>query len=460
MKSSATKQRVRLTPNNQPSGNSYSAQNFPAINFVIGRQNAYIIPASLRLNGTFTLKNNAGVQIANENNAAGSATNGASLNNSIGTSSCFDEVNLSTLNGRNLETIRSYSRYLAGSKPLMNSSMDINNGLGLSDPMMTNKSLTNSRTANVEHDFSVPLSVGLFDSNRLLNVSEKGFHGLNIDILLAQNSQVVQPYFIYENSTPGGKTARSATQTYNYEVKNLSLTFDVLRPDEALFRSLPSSGVLSYQTVSTLHATLLSSDQTITMRFGASNVLSVTHSCTPSLHINNINVDSFQLCQPQTNVPNTGDGTVAKVKTVSYQRAGVLFPYNFMLDNTLQADVGVVPLGNGSPQAQIMNPYLNSVSLYDNNNNKLNPQSNIGLNTANQLAGYHGLPFSTAPDPKSVWGLGTPMDSNKQGVSFRDREYAVRIQSELDDTTANAFFTFTRVRNLAEYSPTGINVVE
>ena len=52
------------------------------------------------------------------------------------------------------------------------------------------------------------------------------------------------------------------------------------------------------------------------------------------------------------------------------------------------------------------------------------------------------------------------MDSNRQGVSFKDREYAIRIQSELADTDANAFFTFTRVRNIAQFSPTGINVIE
>ena len=52
------------------------------------------------------------------------------------------------------------------------------------------------------------------------------------------------------------------------------------------------------------------------------------------------------------------------------------------------------------------------------------------------------------------------MDSQKQGVSFKTREYAVRIQSELNDQAANAFFTFARSRNILTYSPTEVQVLE
>ena len=453
--SSVQKQRVRLTPNNQPSGNSYSAQNFPAINFVIGRQAAWLETKSLRLNGTLKLKNNAGALIQNDNTQPAGANNGASLNNMIGVSSLFDEVTCSTLNGRNIETVRNYNRMVAVGKPLLNNSLEYSNGLGLKDPMMSDKSITNQRTANLEHDFSIPLDIGMFDSGKLINISEKGFHGLQLDLLLAQNATVIQPYALYAGAT---KSLVSATTTYNYEIANVSLTFDLIRADAKLFNSLPSSGTISYQTISTLHSTLLSSDQTINLRFGASNVLATTHSMIPSLHINNINVDSFRLCEPEINVPNTGDGDVAKVRSVQYMRAGVLYPYNFILDSEAQADLD--NLGNASPQAQIMNPYLNSVSLYNNSHNKLNPLSNIGVSTKNALAGSSALPLNAGPDPRSVFGLGVPMDSNRQGVSFKDREYAIRIQSELNDTDANAFFTFIRVRNIAAYSPTGINVIE
>ncbi len=458
--SSVQKQRVHLTPNNQPNGSTYSAQNYPAINFIIGRQPAWLETKSLRLNGTFTLTNVAGVGVVNNTAQAGGSGaqvpgSGATLNNFIGVSSLFDEVTVSTLNGRNLETVRSYNRMLASSKGINNSSLEYSNGLGLKDPTMTNKSITNAKTVNQEIDFSIPIDIGMFDGGKLLNISEKGFHGLQLDFLLAQNSSVVQPFFKYTNT----KIPIAASATFNYAIKNLSLTFDLIRADDRLFASLPSSGTLSYQTISTLHSTLLSSDQTINLRFGASNVISTTHSIIPSLHVNNLNVDSFRQCEPEIAIPPDGDGTVAKVKNVQYMRAGVLYPYDFMLDSEKQADLD--NLGNPAVQSQIMKPYMNSVSLYNNSANKFNPNTNLGINCKNQPGGPGTpLPLQSASDPRTAFGLGVPMDSNRQGVSFKDREYAIRIQSELNDTDANAFFTFTRVRNIAAYSPTGINVIE
>ena len=458
-----TKSRVRLHPNNQPSGNTYSARNFPQINFIIGKQRAFLDPRTLRLNGEFSLigpgsgavPSDAGLP-RNDQTAAQSDINGATLNNMIGISSIFDEVTVSTLNGRNIETVRNYNRYLASSKPLMNGSMDYSNGLGLKDPMVSDKSVTNQKTACVATDFSIPVDIGLFQGGGV-NLSEKGFHGLQIDWLLAQNAQVVQPYYLY--SPDGSKVGKTSQTTYEYEIKNLTLTFDVLRPNQSMFDMLPTTGALSYNTISSLHSVLLSSDQTINMRFGAKNVISVSHSIIPSIHVNNIAVDSFRLCPPQTGVTQTTDGNVAPIKNVQYMRAGVLFPYNFMLDSEAQADINGAQ-GNASPQAQIMQPYLESVSLGNNRRNKFSPNTNIGLLTSAALAGSGGLPFGSAADPRSVYGLGVPMDTTRQGVDFSSREYAIRIQSDLRDQDANAFFTFTRIRNVAQYSPLGIQVVE
>lgn len=459
--SSVVKQRVRLTPNNEPNGGSYSAQNFPMINFVIGKQNGWIETRSLRLNGSFELTNAiAGGFIANNGTAAAGNNNGATVNNYIGMQSLFDEITISTLNGRSLETVRSYNRMVAVSKPMLNNSLEYANGLGLKDPTLTNKSVTNARTVNQKFDFSISIDVGMLES-KLLNVSEKGFHGLQIDCLLSGNNSVVQPFIQYLGPVAGQvtppETPISALQTHQFSVSNLSLTFDMIRADAKLFASMPSSGLVSYQTISTLHSTLLSSDQTVNLRLGASNVISTTHSFIPSVHVNNIQQNSFRLSLPRTGSTATALGTERKVKTVQFMRAGVLYPYNFILDSEKQGDVT-----NFSPavQAQIMKPFQNSVSLYDNSATKFNPNSNLGIRSSVTPGSGIATPLSVGADPNTIFGLGVPMDSNRQGVSFKDREYAIRIQSDLDDTTANAMFTFTRVRNIAQYSPTGITVVE
>lgn len=445
-----SKQRISLHPNNQPSGNKYTATTFPQINFVIARQPAMLLPGTLRLNGTFNLLNNNNNPV-NIPSLASSATNGASLNNRIGISSVLEEVSISTLNGRNLETVRNYNRYLASSKPIMNNMFDYNNGLNLEDPFLSSKSVSNSRVANVETQFSIPIEVGML-GDQPINISEKGFHGLQLNLLLAQNATVSQPYFNYLlGSTP---QISLATDLYDYELKNVFLTFEVIKPPPEFFNKLPSSGLLSFNTISTLHSNIQSSDTTVNLRLGCNNAISTTHTLIPAVHANNRNVDSFRLCEPETNVTTTQKGIQAKIRTVQYMRAGQLFPYNFVLDSENQGVEGV-------PQTMIQEPALNSISLYDNKHISFNPMSNVSINTKSAFAGSDvGLPKPVANDPESIFVLGVPMDSTKQGVSFRDREYAIRIQSGLDDTTANTLNTFVRCRNVAEYSPTGINVLE
>ena len=342
----------------------------------------------------------------------------------------------------------------------MSSSLEYCNGLGLADPMQTDKSVTNARTACVETDFSVEIPIGMFDSGRYIPISEKGTHGMQLDFLLCQNAQAIQPFFKYQNAE--SKVAQiSAPEKYDYYVKNLSLTFDLIRPDDKLWAKLPSSGVYQYNTISSLHSNLVSSDQTINLRFGQSNVLSTTHSIIPAIWVNNAACDSFLLGPPLSNAQASqvsGSNQIAKVRNVSYMRSGELFPYDFLLDSEAQADIDGAK--NPAPQAQIMKPALNSVSLYENQKNKFNPHTNIGLNTKNALAGSRPQPFAASPDPNSAWILGVPMDSQKQGVDFKTREYAIRIQSELRDTTSNAFYTFCRSRNVLAYSPSEVQVLE
>ena len=444
----AQRRRVSLHPNNQPSGNKFSATNFPQINFVIARQPAFLLPQTLRLNGTFVLKNDTGDLPINDPESVANDDNGSTVNNRIGISSVIEEATIQTLNGRNLETVRNYNRYLASSKPFMNNSFDYNNGLNLEDPMLGSKSITTCRGANLETNFSIPIQVGMF-GDMPLNISEKGFHGLQLNLLLAQNAAVTQPFFVYD--AHGVKTPVSANTTHNYELKNVFLTFDLVKPSQELFNKMPSTGLLGFNTVQSLHSTILSSDNTTNLRFGCKNAISVTHTFIPSSQATNRVNDSFRLAGPEAPAD-----TKQPIRTVQYMRAGELFPYNFILDSEKE---GV----DGNPQSMIAEPALNSVTLYENQHSSLNPMSNVGINNQKAFAGSlqtAGLPYPMALDPDSTFVLGVPMDSQKQGANFKDREYAVRIQSGLNDTTANSLFTFVRCRNVAEYSPVGVNVVE
>ena len=463
---SIRKSRVVLHPSNQPSGNSYLANNYSVVSFQIAKQYGFLDTSTLRLNGEFYLEDNNGDLPINQSwvGPGGGApppadpANGATVNNSVGISSLFEEVNCSTLNNRNIENVRNYNRYLATCRPLMNSSLELNNGVGLEDPMQTDKSILNARTANVKVKFSVPIEIGLFDSPQspYLNISEKGFHGLMLDILLCRGEQAVQPYIYYQGVKPGDKVLINAQNSpFSYNIKNLTLSYNLINPGEKAWREMPSSGALTYNTISSLHSTLLSSNQTVNLRFGASAVSSVVHSIIPSVDVNNITKDSLAIKPPTKD--SAGTQVNAQVNQIQVMRAGVLYPYNFPLDSEAQTNQG---LDNASVQAKIMKPYLNSVSLYRNRYNKFCPLTNIGLNSKNSLAGGTPDPLSDQSDPHSVFGLGVPLGVDAQATSYSNREYALQVKSELDDVLANSLFTYARVKNVASYSPAGISVIE
>lgn len=465
-----TKQRVKITPLNQPTGGVYRPDQFPNIEFMLAKNNAFLDPRTLRLNATFQYYNGTGTipkadGTENPNNVpsslAGGVDNGVGLNNSIGVKSIFDEMAIGTLTGRNLETIRSANRYIAASRPFLHSSMELNNGVGLEDPSIANKSVSNSRTCNTAFSISIDVPLGLLESQKYINMSDKGFAGLTLNLLLAPNNVVLQPFFNYNEIE--NVVAFTSTTPYVYTLKDVNLTYDLLIPSQKLYNSLPSSGVINYQTINTLHSSLLSSDQTIPIKLGSNAVVSITHSMIPSIHLNNAKRDSFRLDEPRDNATSLTDGTRKPIREVQYLRAGVLFPYDYFLNSEAQLDlVGGTPGAAETIQAQIMKPAQNSVSLYDNFNNKFNPNTNIGLltNLGNAGGFLQAQNKTSAADPKQVFLLGFPTDSTRMGVSYKDREYAIRVQSELNNTSVNSFMTFSRFRQVAQFSPAGLNILD
>ena len=65
-----------------------------------------------------------------------------------------------------------------------------------------------------------------------------------------------------------------------------------------------------------------------------------------------------------------------------------------------------------------------------------------------------------SPSARKYFILGFPCDSQRVGVDYSRLDYAFRINSNINGQTPFQFYTFARARNIAMYSPTGIEVVE
>jgi len=472
-----TRQRVKLQPLNVPASQSFSASQFNQITFQLSTSRHLLLTKSLRLNATVKLlQTNASggattTMPANDPNAVASAANGASLNTRIGAQSCIQTTNLTTLNSRTLETINQSGRYCATTFPLDGTGLDYDNRMSLSDPGMSKKSITAVRTYNNSHQISIPIVCGFLQGQDAVDLSAKGYQGLRLSLLLARNNTAMSGYDVF-NVTPASGFKQEPTTVvttqvgaasvgYQFELSNVTLSYAALGIPPKMFDSMPASSVKSIRTFNCLESTLVASDQTVALSLGCKNVISVTHSICPSIFTANPNVDSFQVTSPHNNSTQTTIGTPAPIQSVSYLRGGTLYPYEYPLD--ARDTAGVDP--EGSVQSIITYPAMQSITLGDNRMVQLSTQTNKGidsLSTLSNAGASTSMPPTMASDPSSYYILGTPIDLARGGSNYESAQYAVRIQSDLNDdaSTANSFLTFVRCRNVIKIDNGDISVME
>ena len=455
------KQKVIISPQNNNSDSTFSATNFPQIQFVLSGFPGLADFKTLRLNYTYLIESSTSVAPVNTPSVANADNrNGIAISNRVGTMSSVSQVNISTGNGRNVETINNMNRYLATISPQQMNQFDFINTFQGQDPTFSTKSVGNCRQLNVPVSVSTPIRTGFLSNSTPVNLSQKGIHGCIINILLDMNQNVLGPYSIPSQGTDGSNDVTQVSagvigsENFQYKLKDVFLSYDVYVPSDSVYASMPSSGQFTFNTINSMQSTLLSNDQTITLRTGIKNLISVTHSLIPAVHTNNLQQDGMKLEQLTVNPTATTTGSAVPLNTAQYFKGGTLFPYNSVLDSATQ--------GNSNPQSQIVQPAIDSVTLYDSDHTVVNPMtSTSALNTAQGFSAQQkGLPPTQTPDPNSNFVLGVPFDLGGQGVDFSKEDYAIRLQSGLNGLTPFQFGSYFRCRNVLQFSPQGIEVLE
>ena len=123
------KQKSYITPNNAPDQGVYLSTSSPQINFVIASTpGAYLDPRTLRLHGKYRIVDDATKTLPQNitDGSVASASSGVASNPFCGINGCIDQVNISTSNGKTIESIRSFNSYVATTRPFFTSSDDVN----------------------------------------------------------------------------------------------------------------------------------------------------------------------------------------------------------------------------------------------------------------------------------------------------------------------------------------------
>lgn len=449
-------EKVQISPNNQPSNNTYSFKGGnPIITIQIASANKLLKASSVRLNGKLKVLQAGSTDTPNNQNAKGAGAVNIQLNDKVGVSGMIQNIVLSSeQTGQTLESIRQYGRLVASLVPSVNSQETFMNEHSISALAM-GIDAPSSLLVNNQTSFSIPLYAGMLQSGVSIPLGTNGVRGLNIQIELAADQMAL---FGAQAGTGLGAS---------YEISDVTLTADLLVPDAAGQQALSvaGTGAFSYNSFNSLYSVINSSDSTQQYNLANSNVLSVIHNFLPVPHANSYANDSFatDMLQNKDAGANTYSEKVVLDK-VSFTRGGVKLALDYELDSETAS-------AEGRPETGVLVNFLNAFRPLYNLFSMTNNNQGIGYG-GNQLSVYSREPQKlTAADKDSRnFGIGIACDNvSRVGVSFRGQNYATRIQSSLNTQNAvnanpigqspNSIYTYVLARNTLQYSPQGIMVV-
>ena len=452
-------EKAEIFPLNNPSNNTYSfKQGHGTITFDVASQAKLLRPSSLRLNGTLkvvradgtTLPDNHGLK---NNNAA---AHQIQLNDRIGVNSVVQNVAINSAStGQTIEQVRNYGKMISTLLASTHSSDDYAFNQS-SVALMTAVQGSSDNLINNEVKFSVPFYAGVMNSGKAIPLGTNGMRGLQFVIELASDQQVLKG----ANASDGGGAS--------YQLKNVSLSYDLLVPDAAGQEKMmvPGNGMFEYNAYNSLYSVINASDNTQTFNLAANNVLSVVHNFLPTTHSNNYNHDGF------ANPPLTKGaayGTRCILDRVNFSRGGLKLGLDYELSVQQQSQ-------DNRPPTQVEINALNAIRPFYNGNHLLNQpllqafgskdarlySDRLQVLDAVDSVGTNGggVDFTADPSVSRNFAIGLALDNvSKEGVSFKGVSYAVRIRSDLDGASPNAVYTYALVKNQLQYSPQGISVM-
>ena len=452
-----------------PPNNGYSFKGgFPIIQFQIANQDKFLDATTVRLNGTLRVQAAAGNEATpvfptNDPSQVGSATNGIAFSNRVGVASCLQQITLATMENQTLETVRSYGRYLASVMGVTHSDTDLNGTVQLGNPTSSSRSVNSARTVNVDVSFSIPLRTGLLSSGSPIPLGTNGLRGMLVNLELAPDSQVLGPMLTYTAANVEAPILYTPAQGAFYQLRDVSLSYDLLVPDEKGKNelSLPSTGQFVYNSISHLYGVLNSSDQTQNYNLGTSKTLSIFHNFIPTQFINNFSVDGFATRR----LANSNGGLFdqdASINRVSFIRGGAKFPLDYAVDVRQGADVNSGLIAANRPQTDLDMRYVDSIKAFSSFNHStlsLHTQNKLSVETSVVALAESVVNKDTQSDPSPVFGCGINLDPmTRSGVDFKNTNYAIRVESDLDGNSSNSIYTYVVAQNTLTYSPNGISV--
>ena len=439
-----------ITPSNITSTGTLSyANGQPTVQFLIGEQERFIVPGSIRFVGEFNVYKQQG---GAGDGIAPLESDGIRLNEMLGINSVIDQLNIfSQKTGQTMESINHWNRMMSSYLSVTKSQEDFmghDYETALRAPnakleqlaVIVNPQAANSSSGISRNSFCIPLVCGLFLGNDPIPLSGTwGVGGLRIEIQLAPDSNVL---FSADN------TDTTLLNAY-YQLKNVRLICEtrVPAPDQLSSLTSNTTNTFVYNSITSFYQTVNSANATLNFNLALSKVLGVFMNIVPSSHINSLTRDGLASL-PFTN----STGTMAKVKQAVFTRGGERYPLQYNLDTLQKTD-----LSNNIVDSQLVRNYLNSVLAFARiGRTSVTPQNVRYTSMADNF-----LQAKQFIQGGSQFGLGVSYDSiSDQGIDFSTVPFGVQLELDLTTDSPNSIFLFVHSRQTVLSSPNGIQLLK
>ncbi len=425
----ATNRHLEIVPSNITSDGKLSYKNGqPTVQLLIGAQDRFIVPGSVRLVGKITVKKNDTI-IPLE-------SDGIRMNERLGVYSVIDTLSIfSQRSSQTIETINHHNRMMSSYLSVTQSQSDFAchayetslrfpNYKAQQLGVITNTQAASASGGDSANSFCIPLVSGLFLGQEPIPLSNDwGVGGLMVEIQLSPDQNVL---FSATNDD-------TALLDSYYELSDVRLICEVQDPGEDF--TPQSVNTFTYNSISSYYNTINSANAVLNFNLGLKSVLGAFMNVVPAAHINSWTRDGLA-----TLGFSNSDATKAQVEQIVFTRAGQRVPLEYNID-TLQKSVA--GRDNETGDAQIVRNYMNAVMNFA----KINRTS---VDTSVYRNIDYGTNYAQAKDiinGGSAWGIGVAYDSiSNQGMDFSSVPFGVQLQLRLTSDNPNSIFLFVHSR--------------
>jgi hypothetical protein len=417
----SVRQYIQVLPTNLGDGIFSDRNGLAQIIFEIPQVAKIMNGKSLRINGTFCLKQGDGSEPSNATEFFEDApSDDIMIDGRTGVSSIIETLSIQNLQGATYSTIKSYNRMCASLIPLNESIQGYLNGCdtfygGLS------KDVSTAKKVDKPFDFSLPLLDGFLQGNP---IDMQLVKGLRIVITLAPSNYVVHNNYFRNNASTAGMANGGAY----YELSNMICSFETEVPPRQAQEAMVANqnGVLEYNTYTSFYSVLNSNDYGLTLNINTGRTLSVIANMIPSEWLNNYHYNSSQTMQL---LYENGNGMLENkvpIRSYTFTRGGVRIPLDFELDSEITQINGTA---DSVKVWEELNIIRDGWSIY-NFEKSLKTELSYPL-TNDDPARFDRSRYSIVDeDKRGQFNMGVGFDKiTYNGFDFRGSPFGLRIQS-------------------------------